>query len=111
MNATRNGSQATPPTWPASLPVTAYTPAPRMSPTMNRSSSPGPITRLRSGSGPLTSGSAVVDVIQASRVRAWQDTIGRGGPGAPANLARGRGKVASAEEDLGLGVLLGLDQL
>ena len=33
------------------LPVTAYTPAPRMSPTMNSSSSLGPITRLSSGCG------------------------------------------------------------
>ncbi len=47
-NATRNGTHAAPPTSAATSPVSAYTPVPRMSPTMNSSSSPGPITRLSS---------------------------------------------------------------
>ena len=44
--ATRNGSQADAADLPASLPVTAYTPAPRMSPTMKSSSSLGPMHPL-----------------------------------------------------------------
>ena len=54
-NATRNGAQAAPPTSPATDPVRAYTPVPRMSPTMKSSSSFGPITRRRSGSSALVS--------------------------------------------------------
>src|SRR3954453_4361198 len=104
MNATRNGSQATPPTCPAMRPVTAYTPAPRMSPTMNRSSSPGPITRLRSGSGPLTSCSAVVADTGASR-DGWGAIVAHFGlVGPPMDAGRNQA-VRSAEEDLGLGVL------
>src|SRR3954447_205460 len=46
-------------------------PAPRMSPTMKSRRSLGPITRLRSGEGPLTSvGSLAVAVISVLRVRA-----------------------------------------
>ena len=60
-NARMTGSQPAPPTCPATLPVRAYTPVPRMSPTMKSSSSFGPITRLRvSGCSDSAAPSAVV---------------------------------------------------
>src|SRR6476469_10355187 len=62
-NAIRNGSHAAPPTSPATCPVSAYTPVPRMSPTMNSSSSPGPITRLSSGCCSTVSGSVMVGLL------------------------------------------------
>src|SRR5690625_6516693 len=40
-NAMMMGSQPAPPTCPATSPVSAYTPVPRMSPTMNSTSSLG----------------------------------------------------------------------
>src|SRR5680860_267121 len=81
-----------------------------MSPTMNRRSSLGPITRLRSGSGPLTSWFAevVADMVPPRSgswshrrpIRAWR----------PERRPRRERANSSAEEDLGLGVLLGPDQ-
>src|SRR5688500_6916456 len=99
-----------------------------MSPTMNSSRSLGPITRFRSGSGPFTSCVAgalalmalpfprafdsrhggLDDPCGATTSRPWRVTTSRRPGRVP---SRGRGRVGSAEEDLGLGVLLGADEL
>ena len=108
MNATRNGAQAAPPTSPATWPVSAYTPVPRMSPMMNSRSSLGPITRNRSGSSALC------------RSCPWAGWCSRWLPGVRGIRCRHRGSdrgklgsrwPTSAEEDLGLAVLPGCHQL
>src|SRR5829696_4145415 len=58
-NATRNGTHAAPPTSAATSPVRAYTPVPRMSPTINNSNRPGPMTRRSCGWSSTVSGSVI----------------------------------------------------
>ena len=74
-NAARNGAHAAPPTSPATCPVSAYTPVPRMSPTMKSSSSLGP-------HHPDQVGLVVIDVVAAGRMRLTAHAV---------SLVRGQG--------------------